>query len=79
MQCNTGGPHSSLALHRSGGGCPLAIVRVASAADVGSKQIVTQQSAHGKLRTAISDRWLRTKASLNIAITHFDHMFPADS
>jgi len=44
----------SLALHRSGGGCPLAVVRVASAADVGGQQIITQQSARGKQGTAMS-------------------------
>jgi len=50
---------------------------VASAADFGSQQIVT----HGKLGTAVSSsfsdrRLLQTKASLNLAITHFDHMIP---
>jgi len=36
----------SLALLRSGGSCQLSLIRVASAADVSSQQIITQQAGH---------------------------------
>jgi len=60
-----------LALHRSGGGCPLAVVRVASAADVGGQQIVTQQSAHSKLGTAMSS----SISDRRLFILIIDHRF----